>query len=35
MRQYRITTENLTQESTDDCVLPPDDPIHELKALAG
>lgn len=35
MKQYRITTENLTQESTDDCVLPPDDPIHELKALAG
>lgn len=35
MKQYRITTEHLNQTSEDDCYLAPDDPIHELKALAG
>jgi len=35
MKQYRITTQDLIQDSPDDCQLPPDDPIHELKALAG
>ena len=34
MKQYRITTQDLNQ-SADDCYLAPDDPIHELKALAG
>lgn len=33
MKQYRITTEHLNQDSQDDCYLAPDDPIHELKAL--
>lgn len=33
MKQYRITTEHLNQDSTDDCYLDPTDPIHELKAL--
>jgi hypothetical protein len=31
MKQYRITKENITQDSPDDCFLPPNDPIHELK----
>jgi len=31
MKQYRITTENLSQDSPDDAYLAPDDPIHELK----
>lgn len=35
MKQYRITTQDLNQDSNDDCYLAPDDPIHELKALAG
>jgi hypothetical protein len=29
-KQYRITTQNLTQNSENDCYLEPDDPIHEL-----
>ena len=33
MKQYRITTEHLTQDSDEDCYLAPDDPIHELKAI--
>jgi len=33
MKQYRITTEHLNQDSPEDCYLPPDDPIHELKSL--
>jgi len=35
MRQYRISTSDLNQDSDEDCYLAPDDPIHELKALAG
>lgn len=35
MKQYRITTQDLNQSSDEDCYLAPDDPIHELKALAG
>jgi len=38
MKQYRITTENISQDSDDDCYLAPTDPIHELKiahALGG
>lgn len=35
MKQYRITTQDLNQDSNDDCYLAPDDPIHEMKALAG
>lgn len=33
MKQYRITSEHINQDSTEDCYLAPDDPIHELKAL--
>lgn len=35
MKQYRVTTQDLVQDSTDDCYLAPEDPIHEMKALAG
>lgn len=37
MKQYKITSENFKVDDTqsDDCVLPPDDPIHEMRALAG
>lgn len=31
MKQYKITSENILQNSEDDCYLAPDDPIHELK----
>jgi len=33
MKQYRITTEHLNQDSLDDCYLDPNDPIHELKIV--
>lgn len=33
MKQYRVTTANLNQDSNDDCYLAPDDPVHEIKAL--
>lgn len=35
MQQYRITTQDIIQTSEDDCYLAPEDPIHEIKALAG
>lgn len=35
MKQYRITSADINQDSDEDCYLAPDDPIHELKALAG
>ena len=35
MKQYKITTRDLNQDSNDDCYLDPNDPIHELKALSG
>jgi hypothetical protein len=35
MKQYRITSEDINQDSPDDCFIAPDDPIHEIKALAG
>lgn len=34
MRQVRITTANVTPASDDDCILSPDDPIHQLKAAS-
>lgn len=34
MKQYRISTADLVQESDEDCFLAPDDPLHELKAAA-
>ncbi len=33
MKQYRITSEHINQDSGDDCVLPPNDPIHEIKSM--
>lgn len=33
MKQYKITTENLNQNSTDDCYLDPNDPVNEIKVL--
>lgn len=35
MKQYRITSADINQDSQDDCYLDPNDPIHELKALSG
>lgn len=32
MKQYKITSLDLVQDSAEDCYIPPDDPIHELKA---
>jgi hypothetical protein len=34
MKQYRIDSGNIPQDSTDDCYLAPDDPVHELKIAA-
>ena len=33
MKQYRITSDNIPQDSTDDAYLAPEDPIHELKIV--
>jgi hypothetical protein len=33
MKQYKITSENINQDSPDDCYLDPTDPIHELKIV--
>jgi hypothetical protein len=33
MKQYRITTEHIPQDSDEDCALSPTDPIHELKII--
>lgn len=33
MKQYKITAENLNQDSTDDCYLDPNDPVNEIKVL--
>jgi hypothetical protein len=35
MRQYKITTADINQDNNEDCYLAPEDPIHEIKALAG
>jgi hypothetical protein len=35
MKQYRITTQDLNQDSADDCYLDPTDPVQELKILSG
>lgn len=34
MKQYRISVNDLVQDSADDAYLAPEDPIHELKAAA-
>ena len=33
MKQYKITSADINQNSLDDCYLSPDDPVHELKAI--
>lgn len=33
MKQYKITSENLNQDSPDDCYLDPSDSIHEIKSM--
>ena len=33
MKQYRITTDNLNQDSDEDCVLDANDPINEIKTI--
>jgi hypothetical protein len=33
VKQYKITTENITTDSPDDCYLAPDDPIQELRII--
>ena len=35
MKQYKITSADLNQDSDGDAYLSPTDPIHELKALSG
>ena len=35
MKQYRITTQDVNQDSPDDCYLAPNDPVQELKILSG
>jgi hypothetical protein len=34
MKQYKIDSSNIPQDSNDDCYLAPDDPVHELKIAA-
>lgn len=33
MKQYKITSANLHQDSHDDCYLDPTDPVNEIKVL--
>ena len=33
MKQYKIKTDNIPQDSDDDAYLTPEDPIHELKIV--
>jgi hypothetical protein len=33
MKQYKITSDHINQDSADDCYLDPNDPIHEIKAI--
>jgi hypothetical protein len=33
MKQYRITTDNIPQDSNDDAYLSPEDPIQELRVI--
>jgi hypothetical protein len=33
MKQYKIRTENISQDSPDDCYLDPSDPVNELKRM--
>lgn len=33
MKQYKITSDNISKDSPDDCYLDPNDPIQEIKVL--
>jgi hypothetical protein len=33
IRQYKITTENICQDTDQDCVLNPADPVNDLKRM--
>lgn len=33
MKQYKITTEHINKDSSDDCVLDPADPVNEIKRM--
>jgi hypothetical protein len=33
MKQYKITTDNISRDSEEDCVLDPADPINEIKRM--
>jgi hypothetical protein len=33
MKQYKIDSSNIPQDSDDDCYLAPDDPVNELKIV--
>lgn len=33
MKQYRITTDNIPQDSSEDAYIAPDDPIQELRVI--
>jgi len=33
MKQYRVTSENINQDSADDCYLDANDPVNEIKVL--
>lgn len=33
MKQYRITTDNIPQDSSEDAYLAPEDPIQELRVI--
>ena len=34
-KEYRIRAESYSEDTTDDCYLNPDDPIHEIKKQSG
>jgi len=33
MKQYKITTDNISKDSLDDCMLDPNDPANEIKRM--
>jgi hypothetical protein len=34
-KEYKIRSESYSKDTTDDCYLDPDDPVHEIKQQAG
>lgn len=33
MKQYKITTDNISKDTEEDCVLDPNDPMNEIKRM--